>query len=64
MISSTPESVSTDYDIADRFNFEPLRFKEMLAFIVVEKQEGFPIQFGGQKPLSLSVSLEKYINVD
>lgn len=62
MINSNPETVSTDYDTADRLYFEPLTFEDVIGVLEAEKPDGILVQFGGQTPLKLAVSLEKYLN--
>ncbi len=57
MINCNPETVSTDYDISDRLYFEPLTLEDVLHILEKEKPEGVVIQFGGQTPLKLAVSL-------
>jgi len=59
MINCNPETVSTDYDTADRLYFEPLTIEDVLSIIEVEKPEGLIVQFGGQTPLKLAVPLER-----
>jgi carbamoyl-phosphate synthase large subunit len=59
MVNCNPETVSTDYDTSDRLYFEPLTKEDVLAVIEREKPEGVIVQFGGQTPLKLAVSLEK-----
>jgi len=59
MVNCNPETVSTDYDTADRLYFEPLTIEDVLDIIEVEKPEGVIVQFGGQTPLKLAVPLEK-----
>jgi len=59
MVNSNPETVSTDYDISDKLYFEPLTFEDVLNIIDAEKPDGVIVQFGGQTPLNLAVSLEK-----
>ncbi len=59
MINCNPETVSTDYDTADRLYFEPLTIEDVLNIIEVEKPEGVIVQFGGQTPLKLAVPLER-----
>jgi carbamoyl-phosphate synthase large subunit len=61
MVNSNPETVSTDYDTSDRLYFEPLTLEDVANIIDAEKPEGIIIQFGGQTPLKLAVSLEKYL---
>ena len=57
MVNSNPETVSTDYDTSDRLYFEPLTLEDVLNIISKEKPWGVIVQFGGQTPLNLSVSL-------
>jgi carbamoyl-phosphate synthase large subunit len=59
MINCNPETVSTDYDVADKLYFEPLTYEDVLNVIELEKPEGVIMQFGGQTPLKLAVPLEK-----
>jgi carbamoyl-phosphate synthase large subunit len=59
MVNCNPETVSTDYDTADRLYFEPLTLEDVLAICDEEKPEGVIVQFGGQTPLSLAVPLER-----
>jgi len=59
MVNCNPETVSTDYDTADRLYFEPLTLEHVLAICDEEKPEGVIVQFGGQTPLKLAVALEK-----
>jgi len=59
MVNSNPETVSTDYDTSDRLYFEPLTREDVLNIIDKEQPEGVIIQFGGQTPLNLALSLEK-----
>lgn len=59
MINSNPETVSTDYDTSDRLYFEPLTLEDVLNVIQQEKPTGVIVQFGGQTPLNLSLSLKK-----
>ncbi|ADC88799.1 MGS domain protein [Thermocrinis albus DSM 14484] len=57
MINCNPETVSTDYDTADRLYFEPVVLENVLEVIRREKPDGVLIQFGGQTPLKLSLPL-------
>lgn len=58
MINCNPETVSTDYDTADRLYFEPLTFEDVMAVIDAERVagpvRGVMVQLGGQTPLSLA----------
>jgi len=57
MINCNPETVSTDYDTADRLYFEPLTTEHILNVIDIEKPLGVLVQFGGQTPLNVARSL-------
>jgi carbamoyl-phosphate synthase large subunit len=58
MLNCNPETVSTDYDTADRLYFEPLTLEHVLNVVEAEKPVGVMIQFGGQTPLNLAEGLE------
>ncbi len=58
MYNCNPETVSTDYDTADRLYFEPLTLEHVLNVIELEQPLGVIVQFGGQTPLNLSAGLE------
>lgn len=57
MVNSNPETVSTDYDRADRLYFEPLTLEDVLNICDKEKPDGVIVQFGGQTPLILAPKL-------
>jgi carbamoyl-phosphate synthase large subunit len=61
MVNCNPETVSTDYDTADRLYFEPLTFEDVMAVIDRERSAGGEVacvvQFGGQTPLKLALPL-------
>ncbi len=57
MVNSNPETVSTDYDTADRLYFEPLTLEDVLNVIDEEKPEGVIVQLGGQTPINLARGL-------
>src|SRR5258708_40269959 len=57
MINCNPETVSTDYDTADRLYFEPLTFEHVMNVIDAEKPDGVLVQFGGQTPLNIARQL-------
>ena len=59
MVNSNPETVSTDYDTADRLYFEPLTFEDVLNIVDHERPEGVIVQLGGQTPLKLARRLEE-----
>ncbi|MDW7979301.1 MAG: carbamoyl-phosphate synthase large subunit, partial [Verrucomicrobiales bacterium] len=57
MINCNPETVSTDYDTADRLYFEPLTLEHVLNVIEREQPDGVIVQLGGQTPLNLARAL-------
>src|SRR5262249_325464 len=63
MINCNPETVSTDYDTADRLYFQPLTFEDVMAVIETERSAGGDVsclvQFGGQTPLKLALALQR-----
>jgi len=59
MVNCNPETVSTDYDTADRLYFEPLTAEDVLNIIDVEKPDGVLVQFGGQTPLNIARALHE-----
>ncbi|HTX52641.1 MAG TPA: carbamoyl-phosphate synthase large subunit, partial [Candidatus Baltobacteraceae bacterium] len=59
MINCNPETVSTDYDTADRLYFEPLTLEDVLTIVDKEQPVGVIVQFGGQTPLKLAVPLQE-----
>src|SRR5205814_6723719 len=63
MINCNPETVSTDYDTADRLYFQPLTFEDVMAVIETERSAGGEVaclvQFGGQTPLKLALALQR-----
>ena len=59
IINNNPETVSTDYDTADRLYFEPLSPEDVMAVIEVEKPVGVVVAFGGQTAISLTEFLDK-----
>jgi carbamoyl-phosphate synthase large subunit len=58
MLNCNPETVSTDYDTADRLYFEPLTLEHVLNVVEREQVAGVIVQFGGQTPLNLAESLK------
>jgi len=60
MINCNPETVSTDFDVADKLYFEPVFWEHIYSIIEHEKPEGVIVQFGGQTALKLAEKLEKY----
>jgi len=59
MVNCNPETVSTDYDTSDKLYFEPITVEDVMNIVEAEKPEGVIVQFGGQTPLNLAVSLRK-----
>jgi carbamoyl-phosphate synthase large subunit len=63
MVNCNPETVSTDYDTADRLYFEPLTFEDVMAVVERERSAGGEVscvvQFGGQTPLKLALALQE-----
>ncbi len=59
MVNCNPETVSTDYDTSDRLYFEPVTFEDVMNIVEKEKPKGVIVQFGGQTPLNLALSLKK-----
>jgi carbamoyl-phosphate synthase large subunit len=57
LLNCNPETVSTDYDTADRLYFEPLTLEHVLNVVDGEKPNGVIVQFGGQTPLNLAADL-------
>lgn len=60
MINCNPETVSTDFDIADKLYFEPVFWEHLWDIIQLEKPEGVIVQLGGQTALKLAEKLHKY----
>ncbi len=59
IINNNPETVSTDFDIADKLYFEPLTPEDVEAVVDMEKPDGAVVQFGGQTAIKLTESLMK-----
>jgi carbamoyl-phosphate synthase large subunit len=57
MVNCNPETVSTDYDTADRLYFEPITFEDVMEIVERERPDGLIVQFGGQTPLNLALRL-------
>ncbi|MCB8928844.1 MAG: carbamoyl-phosphate synthase large subunit [Ardenticatenaceae bacterium] len=57
MVNCNPETVSTDYDTADRLYFESLTLEDVLNIVDLEQPEGVIVQFGGQTPINLTAGL-------
>ena len=60
MINCNPETVSTDFDTADKLYFEPVFWEHIYDIILHEKPEGVIVQLGGQTALKLSEKLSRY----
>ena len=60
MINCNPETVSTDFDIADKLYFEPVFWEHIYDIIQHEKPEGVIVQLGGQTALKLAEKLDRY----
>ena len=60
MINCNPETVSTDFDIADKLYFEPVFWEHIYDIILHEKPEGVIVQLGGQTALKLAEKLSRY----
>ena len=59
IINNNPETVSTDFDIADKLYFEPLTPEDVENVVNIEKPDGAVVQFGGQTAIKLTESLMK-----
>ena len=59
IINNNPETVSTDFDIADKLYFEPLTSEDVESIVDIEKPDGAVVQFGGQTAIKLTQSLMK-----
>jgi len=59
IVNCNPETVSTDYDTADKLYFEPLTVEDVLSIYHKEKPDGVIVQFGGQTPLNIADDLAK-----
>ena len=59
IINNNPETVSTDFDIADKLYFEPLTPEDVESIVRLEKPDGAVVQFGGQTAIKLTQSLMK-----
>jgi carbamoyl-phosphate synthase large subunit len=59
IINNNPETVSTDFDIADKLYFEPLTAEDVESIVNIEKPDGAVVQFGGQTAIKLTEALMK-----
>jgi carbamoyl-phosphate synthase large subunit len=60
MINCNPETVSTDFDVADKLYFEPVFWEHIYEIIQLEQPEGVIVQLGGQTALKLAAKLDRY----
>ena len=60
IVNNNPETVSTDYDTADRLYFEPLHPEDVMQIIEVEKPVGVVVAFGGQTAIKLTSFLDRH----
>jgi len=60
MVNCNPETVSTDFDVADKLYFEPVFWEHLLEIIELEKPEGVIVQLGGQTALKLAEKLKDH----
>ena len=60
MINCNPETVSTDFDVADKLYFEPVFWEHIYDIIQLEQPEGVIVQLGGQTALKLAEKLDRY----
>lgn len=58
IVNNNPETVSTDFDIADRLYFEPLTPEDVWHIVQIEKPDGAVVQFGGQTAIKLAGAIE------
>lgn len=58
MVNSNPETLSTDFDIADRLYFEPMNIENIMNIVDKEQPKGVFVQFGGQTAINLAAQLE------
>lgn len=59
MVNSNPETLSTDFDIADRLYFEPMNVENIMNIVEKENPKGVMVQFGGQTAINLAAKLEQ-----
>ncbi|MBQ4531064.1 MAG: carbamoyl-phosphate synthase large subunit [Lachnospiraceae bacterium] len=59
IVNNNPETVSTDFDIADKLYFEPLTAEDVESIVEIEKPDGAVVQFGGQTAIKLTEALMK-----
>ena len=59
IVNNNPETVSTDFDLADKLYFEPLTTEDVESIVDIEKPDGAVVQFGGQTAIKLTEALMK-----
>ena len=59
IVNNNPETVSTDFDIADKLYFEPLTDEDVESIVDIEKPDGAVVQFGGQTAIKLTEALKR-----
>jgi carbamoyl-phosphate synthase large subunit len=60
MVNCNPETVSTDFDIADKLYFEPVYWEHLREILDLEKPDGVVVQLGGQTALKLAAKIDAY----
>jgi len=60
MVNCNPETVSTDFDLADKLYFEPVYWEHLIEILEMEKPEGVVVQLGGQTALKLARKLKEH----
>lgn len=63
LINNNPETVSTDFDVADKLFFEPITVEDVLNIVEMENPEGVILQFGGQTAIKLAEALSKHVKI-
>lgn len=58
IVNSNPETLSTDFDVADKLYFEPMNIENIMNIVEKEKPEGVMVQFGGQTAINLASKLQ------
>ena len=64
IVNNNPETVSTDFDTADRLYFEPLCAEDVMNIINIEKPKGVVVAFGGQTAIKLTKTLDEKQRAD
>ena len=60
IVNSNPETLSTDFDVADKLYFEPMNIENIMNIVESEKPYGVMVQFGGQTAINLAEKLDKH----